>query len=205
MNQGWIKQVAAVAAASLALVGLCRAEAVPGQPAPALALVDANGRAVSLADFRSKYVVIEWTNPHCPFVRKHYDSGNMQRLQKSLAAPDLIWLTVNSTAASHPEYMNPQALAGWIRQNEAAPTAVLLDADGKVGRGYGARTTPHMYVIDPRGRVAYAGGIDDKRSTQIADVKTARNFVAQAMEELRAGKPVSTASALPYGCSIKYQ
>jgi peroxiredoxin len=205
MNNGWFARLAAAAAACFALVGTCGAEAVPGQAAPVLLLADVNGRAVNLADFRGKHVVLEWTNPNCPFVRKHYDGGNMQGLQKSLASADVVWLMVNSTTTSHSDYMTPQALAGWVRQHGAAPTALLMDADGKAGRSYGARTTPHMYVIDPQGRVVYAGAIDDKRSTNPADTKTANNYVTQAMSELHAGKRVSVPSTVAYGCSVKYK
>lgn len=195
---------ALLAVAVLASVPASFAAAVPGQPAPALSLTDVNGRAVSLADFRGKNVVIEWNNPHCPFVRKHYDSGNMQRLQKTLAGPDMVWLTVNSTAKDHVEFMAPTALAGWIKQVGAAPTAVLTDTDGRVGRSYGARTTPQMVIVDAQGRVAYTGAIDDIRSANPADTRSAKNYVAQALGELRAGKPVSVASTVPYGCSVKY-
>jgi hypothetical protein len=200
-----LAQILGALTISIAAVGVCRADAVPGQPAPALALSDVNGHTVNLEDFRGKHVVVEWNNPNCPFVRKHYDSGNMQRLQKSFTGLDVVWLTVNSTATGHRDYMAPQALAGWLKQAGATPTAVLMDAEGKVGRSFGARATPHMYVIDPKGRVAYAGAIDDKRSANPADTKTANNYVMQAMGELRAGKPVSVPSTVAYGCSVKYK
>lgn len=180
------------------------AQAVPGKPAPAFALTDLDGRKVALAEMRGKYVILEWTNPSCPFVRKHYGSGNMQSLQRRFAAEGVVWLTINSTARSHPEYLKPAELISWLQQQEAAPTIAALDADGTVGRAYGAKTTPHMYVIDPNGALVYAGAIDDKRSADPADVKTASNFVVQAMNELRAGKPVSSPATPPYGCSIKY-
>lgn len=180
------------------------AQAVPGKPAPAFTLADLDGRKVALAEMRGKYVILEWTNPSCPFVRKHYGSGNMQSLQRHFAAEGVVWLTINSTARSHPEYLKPAELKSWLQQQEAAPTIAALDADGTVGRAYGAKTTPHMYVIDPNGALVYAGAIDDKRSADPADVKTASNFVVQAMNELRAGKPVSSPATPPYGCSIKY-
>jgi len=180
------------------------AQAVPGKPAPAFTLADLDGRKVALAEMRGKYVILEWTNPSCPFVRKHYGSGNMQSLQRRFAAEGVVWLTINSTARSHPEYLKPAELKSWLQQQEAAPTIAALDADGTVGRAYGAKTTPHMYVIDPNGALVYAGAIDDKRSADPADVKTASNFVVQAMNELRAGKPVSSPATPPYGCSIKY-
>lgn len=180
------------------------AQAIPGQPAPAFALTDLTGKPVRLADFRGRYVVLEWTNPSCPFVQKHYVSGDLQSLQKRYTAEGFAWLVVNSTAASHAEFVQPAQQAAWLAKQGAAPTAAMLDSDGQVGRAYGARATPHMYVIDPNGKLIYAGAIDDKRSANPADVKTARNFVAQALDEARAGRPVATASTPAYGCSVKY-
>ena len=192
-------------AAMLTFALAARGAALPGQPAPAFALTDVGGQQVSLADFRGRYVVLEWNNPSCPFVQKHYGSGNMQSLQQRFAADGVAWLTINSTVAGHPEYLRPEQQAAWLKQQSAAPTAALLDPDGEVGRAYGARTTPQMFVIDPAGTVRYAGAIDDKRSTDPADVKTAHNYVAQALAELRGGKAVSVASTPPYGCSVKYE
>jgi DNA-binding beta-propeller fold protein YncE len=148
--------------------------------------------------------VLEWTNPGCPFVQKHYQSGNMQGLQKKYTGEGLVWLAINTTAPSSSDYLKPVALADWFKQQGAAPTAAVMDPDGKVGRAYNARTTPQMFVIDPAGKIVYAGAIDDKRSANVADVKTATNYVAQALTEARAGKPVSVASTQPYGCSVKY-
>lgn len=190
--------------AALLVSAPAMAQALPGQPAPAFALTDLAGKPVRLADFRGRYVVLEWTNPSCPFVQKHYVSGNLQSLQKRYTADGVAWLVVNSTAANHSEFLQPAQQAAWLAKQGAAPTAAMLDPDGKVGRTYGARTTPHMYVIDPNGKLIYAGAIDDKRSANPADVKTARNLVAQALDEARAGKPVSTASTPAYGCSVKY-
>jgi peroxiredoxin len=181
-----------------------RAQVTPGQPAPAFTLTSTDGKTVNLADFRGRWVVLEWNNPHCPFVVKHYGSGNMQSLQKRFAADNVAWLTINSTNRNHSEYMAPAAKNAWIKEQGAAPTAVLEDADGKVGRAFGARTTPHMYVIDPKGVLVYAGAIDDKRSANPADIKTASNYVVQALTEARAGKPVSAPSTTAYGCSVKY-
>jgi peroxiredoxin len=194
------------ASAALALAGAnASAQALPGQPAPAFSARDLGGRTVNLADFRGRYVVLEWNNPNCPFVKKHYDSGNMQGLQKRLTADNVAWLMVNSTAVGTEDYVDNAAKTAWLKQQGAAPSAVLLDEDGRIGRSYGARVTPHMYVIDPAGTVIYAGAIDDKRSTSAADVKTSTNYVAQALGEARAGKKVSVASTTAYGCSIKYQ
>ncbi len=196
--------LAAAAATAVALALPAHAQLAPGQAAPDFTLTSIEGKAVKLADFRGRYVVLEWNNPHCPFVVKHYGSGNMQALQKRFTADNVAWLVINSTNRGHSEYMTPAAKAAWVKEQGAAPTAVLQDADGTVGRAFGARATPHMYVIDPKGTLVYAGAIDDKRSANPADVKTANNFVLQAMTEVRAGKPVSVASTTAYGCSIKY-
>jgi peroxiredoxin len=194
----------ALLAASIGLPQAALADATPGQPAPAFELTDTSGKSVTLADFKGRYVVLEWTNPGCPFVLKHYGSQNMQGLQKEATAKGAVWLAISSTAQGHSDYLAPAALAAQYRQWGAAPTSMLMDDSGKVGRAYGARTTPHMYVIDPKGQLVYAGGIDDKRSANPEDVKTAKNFVRAALGEAMAGKPVSTPSATPYGCSVKY-
>jgi peroxiredoxin len=175
-----------------------------GQPAPAFELTDATGKPVRLSDFKGKFVVLEWTNPSCPFVVKHYGSQNMQSLQKEATAKGVVWLSISSTAKSHVEYLAPATLAQRYKEWGGAYSAMLMDDDGAVGRAYGARTTPHMYVIDPKGVLVYAGGIDDKRTANPADVKTATNFVRVALGEAMAGKPVSTPTAAPYGCSVKY-
>ena len=175
-----------------------------GQPAPEFTLNDLSGKSVKLSDYRGSYVVLEWVNPECPYVEKHYGSANMQGLQKDYTAQKVVWLSINSTREGHSEYYPPLKMAGWMKQMNAAPSATLLDPTGKVGRAYEARTTPHMYIIDPKGQLVYAGGIDDKRSTRQADVKTAKNYVRAAMGEALAGKPISAASTSPYGCSIKY-
>ena len=175
-----------------------------GKPAPAFELVDIQGKLVKLADFKGRHVVLEWTNPNCPFVVKHYGSQNMQVLQKQARAKNVVWLSISSTAQSHADYQSPTELFAHYKQWGATPTAILMDDSGQVGRTYAARTTPHMYLIDPKGVLVYAGGIDDKRSASAEDVKTAKNFVRIALDESLAGKAVSTPSAAPYGCSIKY-
>jgi len=180
------------------------AQAAPGKAAPVFALTDLDGRKVQLADLRGKYVVLEWNNPACPFVMKHYNSGNMQGLQKRFTGEGVQWIVVNSTAESHPEYLKPAELKAWLQTQGAAPTLAALDADGTIARAYAAKVTPHMYVIDPNGTLVYAGAIDDKRSANVADVKTATNYVVQAFAELRAGKQVSAASTNAYGCTIKF-
>ncbi len=176
-----------------------------GDAAPAFTLQDTQGRTVKLADFKGRHVVLEWTNPGCPFVVKHYGAKNMQALQKEASGKNVVWLSINSTARSHADHLAPAALQHKLSTDwGAAPTAVLMDETGSVGRAYAARTTPHMFVIDSAGKLVYAGGIDDKRSSNPADIPGARNFVRAALADSLAGKPVTTSSAPPYGCSIKY-
>ena len=197
-------KVLSLFAAGLVASTVALAAPTPGQPAPNFRAVDTAGKPVSLADFKGKYVVLEWNNPSCPFVQKHYDSGNMQALQKRYGAENVAWLSINSTAESSSEYLPPAKLAAWFKQQNAAPTAILMDANGDVGRAFAAKVTPHMYVIDPNGTLVYAGAIDDKRSTNPADAKTANNYVAAALADAKAGKPVSKATSNAYGCTIKY-
>ncbi len=173
-------------------------------PAPEFALTDATGKTVKLSDYRGKYVVLEWTNPECPFVRKHYNSGNMQSLQKEWGARDVVWLAVNSTNQSSYEYKTPKQMGEWMVAKDAAPRAALVDGTSATGRAYGAKTTPHMFVVDPAGNVIYDGAIDDRRSANPADAKVANNYVRAALTEALAGKPVSVANTTPYGCSVKY-
>ncbi len=180
------------------------ATATVGQPAPAFTATDTGGKTVSLADFKGRHVVLEWANPGCPYVVKHYGSGNMQRTQKEATAQGVVWLTVNSTAPEHGDYKAPAAMAQWMQSQKAAATATLIDGDGKVGKAYGARTTPHLYIVDPKGTLVYAGGIDDKPSSNPADIATATNHVKVALKESLAGKAVSQATTRPYGCSVKY-
>ena len=136
------------------------AAATVGQPAPTFTATDTSGKTVSLADFKGKHVVLEWVNPGCPYVVKHYSSANMQGTQKDATAKGVVWLSINSTATEHGDYRAPAAMAQWMQSQKAAATATLMDADGKVGRAYGARTTPHMYIVDPKGTLVYAGAID---------------------------------------------
>lgn len=176
-----------------------------GQAAPAFELKDTQGRTVKLADFKGRHVVLEWTNPGCPFVVKHYGARNMQALQQEAQARNVVWLSINSTARGHQDHLAPAALQDKLLKDwGATPHAVLMDEAGTVGKAYAARTTPHMYVIDPAGRLVYAGGIDDKRSANPADIPGAKNFVRAALADSLAGRPVATPSAPPYGCSIKY-
>ena len=196
--------LATVVAASIGLPLQAQALAV-GEAAPAFELKDTQGKTVKLADFKGRHVVLEWTNPGCPFVVKHYGAQNMQALQKEAKAKNVVWLSINSTARGHHDHLAPAALQTKLVQDwGAAPSAVLMDEAGTVGKAYAARTTPHMYVIDPAGKLVYAGGIDDKRSSNPADIAGAKNFVRAALADSLAGKPVATPSAPPYGCSIKY-
>jgi len=199
------KLVAALLAMSMAsLVSLVQAAAAPGQAAPEFSLVDINGKMQKLSDYRGKYVVLEWFNSECPFVQKHYESGNMQSLQARYTQKGVVWLGVNSTSPRHSNYRDPVRSQAILKDWKSAPTAFVLDPDGKVGKQYGARTTPHMYVIDPKGTLVYVGGIDDKPSTSPRDIPTAKNLVSAALDESLGGKPVGTPSAMPYGCSVKY-
>jgi peroxiredoxin len=180
------------------------ATATVGQPAPAFTATDTSGKTISLADFKGKHVVLEWVNPGCPFVVKHYSSANMQGTQKEATAKGVVWLAVSSTAPDASDYKKPADLAKWMQGQKAAATATLMDDDGKVGKAYGARTTPHMYIVDPAGKLVYAGGIDNKPSSNAADIPSSINHVKAALAETLAGKPVSLASTRPYGCSVKY-
>lgn len=180
------------------------ADVAPGEEAPAFTLTAADGAEVSLADYRGKYVVLEWLNRGCPFVGKQYRSGNMQALQRTYTAKGVMWLSIISSAPGKQGYCTPAEATAWASEQKAAPTHTLLDPAGDVGRLYGAKTTPHMFVIDPEGTLIYQGAIDDKRSTRVADVETAHNYVVAALDAAMAGQPVSVASTTPYGCSVKY-
>jgi peroxiredoxin len=193
---------------SLALAAGAALAAVAGGPAPDFAITDTSGKSVKLSDYKGKFVVLEWTNPDCPFVQAQYGADAMQALQKEAGAKEVVWLTVNSTINStnqgNSEYKSAAQMNAWIKDRGAAPKAVLLDGTSATGRAYAAKTTPHMFVIDPSGQIVYSGAIDDKRSARESDRKTANNYVRAALSEAVAGKPVSVASTTPYGCSIKY-
>jgi AhpC/TSA family len=196
--------VIAFAAAGLLAPATVQAAPAIGMPAPAFQAVDAQGKTRSLSEFRGKTVVLEWTNSGCPYVRKHYDAGAMQAQQAAAARDGVVWLSVVSSAPGMQGYLSATDAKGWKAKEKARSAEVLLDPKGVVGRAYDARTTPHMYVIDAKGVLVYAGGIDDKRSANPEDVKTAKNYVRAALADLQAGKPVATSTSTPYGCSVKY-
>jgi peroxiredoxin len=195
----------AFAGLALALAALpVQAEPPIGQPAPDFTAKDSSGRDVSLASLKGKTVVLEWTNDGCPYVGKHYGTGNMQALQKETTDKGVVWLSVISSAPGTQGHVDGPAANRLTETRKAAPTAVLLDPKGTVGRLYDARTTPHMYVIDKAGTLVYRGAIDDKPTANHADVKTARNYVREALAAVEAGKPVAVAATRAYGCSVKY-
>jgi peroxiredoxin len=193
----------ALAAALTAATGAASA-LTNGSPAPGFTVSDTSGKPVKLADYRGRYVVLEWTNPECPFVRAHYSSGSMQALQKEAGARQVVWLAINSTNRSHGEFKTAAQMREWMAAQGAAPAATLIDETSGTARAYDARTTPHMFIVDPAGNLIYQGAIDDKRSANPADSKAADNYVRAALNEALAGKPVSVAVTTPYGCSLKY-
>jgi AhpC/TSA family protein len=207
-----IKTLTIAALAAMGALAAGRATAVlppptarVGELAPAFGAPDIAGKTVRLGDYTGKTIVLEWTNDGCPFVGKHYDSGNMQSLQRKYTAGGVIWLTIASSAPGEQGYVTSAEAKADLARWRAAPTDFLLDPDGIVGRLYNARATPHMVVIDRTGRLVYMGAIDDTPSTRLADVKTAHNYVAAALDALTAGQPVAVASTQAYGCSIKYK
>jgi peroxiredoxin len=188
---------------ALALPGRA-AEATLGQSVPDFSLQGADGKSHSLAEYKGKFVVMEWTNPQCPFVHKFYDSHTMQNLQKEETAKGVVWLRVNSGAPGQEGAQTAAQAASYEQKEGTASTATLLDPSGKVGHEFGATNTPQMFVINPQGTLIYAGGIDNKPSPNPDDIASATNYVKAALDESMAGKPVTTASARPYGCSVKY-
>lgn len=195
----WIAASLLATAATVAM-----ANATVGQPAPAFKATDVTGKTVSLADYKGKHVVLEWVNPGCPYVQKHYGAANMQATQKAATDQGVVWLAISTTARDHSDYKPPAELAAWMKGQKAAASATLMDSDGSIGRAYGARTTPHLYIVNPAGTLVYAGAIDSKPSSNPADIPSATNHVKAALAESLAGKPVSVATTRPYGCSVKY-
>jgi peroxiredoxin len=192
--------------ASLAALSIGQAAtAQVGQTAPDFTLTDINGNKHSLSEFKGKTVVLEWVNPECPFVVKHYDkSGNIPKTQKAATSDGVVWLQINSGHPGAQGDFDKTKVADWQKRNAVASTAYFRDQDGKVGKLYDARTTPHLYVVDPKGTLVYAGGIDDINSSKVEDIAKATNYVNAALTDLKAGKPVATKNSKPYGCSVKY-
>lgn len=185
---------------TLLLAGLCTAlcwsEAIVGQPAPEFRGTTCTGASLQLADYKGKYVVLEWLNHDCPFVRAQYDPGAMQALQKKWTAQGVVWLSICSSAEGKQGYLTPEAARQSLAAKSAAPSALLLDPSGDIGRLYGAKTTPHMFVLSPQGKVLYAGAIDDRGQV---------NYVDQALQQAHSGQPIAVPQTVPYGCSVKYQ
>jgi peroxiredoxin len=179
-------------------------EAELNKKAPDFTLTDSNGDTHSLSDFAGKTIVLEWINYGCPFVVKHYDSDNMQNLQKKHTENGVVWLAICSSAEGKQGHMKPEEINKKSSEMKAGYTAYLIDESGEVGKMYGAKVTPHMYIIDSSGNLVYAGGIDDKASTDQSDIEGAVNYVDKALKELLNGRNVTTQTSKPYGCSVKY-
>src|SRR5215467_13588871 len=192
--------------AAIVLTFLATAAAVQiGEPAPNFTAVDSNGKQQRLSDYKGKYVVLEWHNQGCPYTKKHYESGNMQHLQKEWTAKGVVWLTVISSAQGTQGFVTPSQENEYLKTMNAAPTAVLMDPGGSLGHLYAAKTTPHMFIIDPNGMLIYNGAIDDHPTSDKGDIPNSKNYVTAALSEATSGKPVTEAVTRPYGCSVKYK
>jgi peroxiredoxin len=176
-----------------------------GSAAPDFSLADAKGETHSLSQYKGKYVVLEWFNPQCPFVKKHYGSGNMQKLQEQYTSKDVVWLTINSSAPGTLGALTPEQAEEKMTEWKTHETALLLDSEGKAGRAYGAKNTPNMVVINPEGKIVYEGAIDNKATPNPADIPSSTNYVKVALDESLAGKPVTTSRTKPYGCAVEYK
>jgi peroxiredoxin len=176
-----------------------------GDPAPGFTAVDSNGKQRSLADYKGKFVVLEWHNQGCPYTKKHYDSGNMQHLQKEWTDKGVVWLTVISSAPGTQGFVTPAQENDYVKTMSAAPSAVLMDPGGTLGHLYAAKTTPHMFIIDPAGTLIYNGAIDDHATSDKSDIPNSKNYVSAALGEAMSGKPVTDSATRPYGCSVKYK
>jgi peroxiredoxin len=188
----------------LGMPAMVMANAVPGKPAPPFEVKDARGHVQKLSDYQGKWLVLEWFNKDCPYVRKHYGSGNMQGLQQRYVTQGVAWLSVISSAPGKQGYVEPAEALNTVKTTQSAASQVLLDPSGTMGKAYGAKTTPHMFIIDPTGTVVYAGGIDDNDSANPAVIPTSKNYVSAALDAALAGQKVVTASARPYGCHVQY-
>lgn len=195
---------AAVALAAAFLVIPLNAAVTVGKPAPDFTLTDIDGQRRSLAEFKGKTVVLEWVNPECPIVTKHYESGNMPATQKAAVGDGVIWLSINSGRPKAQGDFEPAAVKAWLQQTGAKPTAYMRDQDGKVGRLFSAKTTPHMFVINKEGVLVYAGAIDSIRSGDRDDIPKATNYIVAALSSIKAGLPVANPTTQPYGCAVKY-
>ncbi|MCJ8159417.1 redoxin domain-containing protein [Sphingomonas sp. LaA6.9] len=193
-----------LAAAAVALAVPVIAGQATGAKAGNFRVNDASGKVIELAQFKGKTVVLEWNNPGCPFVQKHYASGNMQKTQAAARADGVVWLTINSGAPGKQGYMTGPEAQKFVKDQKSNASFYLLDPKGVVGKGYGAKTTPQMFIIDKDGTLVYQGGIDDKATAKASDIPGARNHVTAALAEMKAGKPVSVRESRPYGCSVKY-
>jgi peroxiredoxin len=199
------KRTAALAGIGFALIALSIGWAARvSEPAPEFTATDTHGEVHTLSEYQGKFVVLEWTNRGCPYTQKHYNSGNMQRLQREWTSRGVVWLTVISSAPGKQGYVTASEENQFLTQINAAPTAVLLDPTGTLGHLYDAKTTPHMFIINPKGALIYNGAIDDRPTTDLEDVNGAKNYVSLALEEATMGKIVSDPTSRPYGCSIKY-
>lgn len=199
-----IPYVLASAVILMAAVLPARAAVEVGKPAPAIEATDVHGETFKLEDHKGKIVVLEWTNRQCPFVVKHYDSGNMQKLQKEAKEKGVEWITINSSADGKQGNVNPEAALDIIKKDGAEPTTMILDPSGEIGQAYEAKTTPHMFVIDAEGNVAYAGAIDSNSSPSQDVIAESDNYVMAAIDSLQAGEEVEVKTSAPYGCSVKY-
>src|SRR3954453_11029384 len=176
-----------------------------GSPAPDFSIADAKGKTHSVSEHKGKFVVLEWFNPECPFVKKHYSSGNMQKLQQEYAGKGVVWMSIDSSAAGKEGNLTPEEATKQIAEWKMNSTTLLLDPDGKAGQTYGAKNTPHMFVINPEGKIVYEGAIDSKATANPADITSATNYVKVALDESLGGKAVSNANTKPYGCAVKYK
>lgn len=179
--------------------------ATVGSPAPGFTALDSNNKPQSLADYKGKFVVLEWHNQGCPYTKKHYESGNMQRLQKEWTSKGVVWLTIISSAPGTQGFVTPTQENEYVAKMNAAPTAVLMDPAGTLGRLYAAKTTPHMFIVDPSGTLIYNGAIDDHPTSDASDIPRSKNYVSVALSQAMGGKPVSEPATRPYGCSVKYK
>ncbi|WP_297692320.1 redoxin domain-containing protein [Phenylobacterium sp.] len=201
---GPARRTALVALAALGFAAPALAAPQIDAPAPDFQAADARGRVRALAGYRGKIVVLEWTSDACPYSHKHYDSGNMQRLQAKARRQGVVWFTVMTAPRASAEYMTPPEVRAWKKKVHSHATAVLIDSDGRLARAYEAKTTPHMFIIDPTGRLVYMGGIDDRPFTDPKSLKGADNYVADALADLKAHRPIAHPVTRPYGCSVKY-